>query len=154
VSTVFAGFDAMSRELAMADNMRAELPCASLRQAAIRFYIRGAVIHSDCGGQYTSSAFKALATKLKLLRSMNSAGGRCYDNSRCESQWGRFKVEKIYQINSTKFTIEEMKTKIFAYFMGYWSNRRICSAIGGMPPAEKRRRYFEHFAAALSAKPI
>ena len=25
-----------------------------------------------------------------------------------------------------------------------WNNRRICSSIGGMPPAVKRRRYYEN----------
>jgi transposase InsO family protein len=130
------------------------LPVASLKQAAVRFDIRGAVIHSDCGSQYTSAAFRDLANTLKLRQSMNSAGGRCHDNARCESQWARFKTEKIYKIDSTKFTMEEMKTMIFRYFMSYWANRRICSAIGGMPPAEKRRRYYEHFAAALKALPI
>ena len=28
------------------------------------------------------------------------------------------------------------------YFMSYWSNSRICSAIGGIPPAVKRRRFY------------
>jgi transposase len=31
---------------------------------------------------------------------------------------------------------------IWRYYMSYWNNRRICSSIGGMPPAEKRRRYY------------
>jgi transposase InsO family protein len=112
------------------------------------------VIHSDRGGQYTSGEFRELVKLLRLRQSMNSAAGRCFDNARCESQWARFKVEKIYKIDSKKYTMDEMKTIIFRYFMGYWANRRICSAIGGMPPAEKRRRYYEHFANALSAKPI
>ena len=31
---------------------------------------------------------------------------------------------------------------IWRYHMSYWNNRRICSSIGGMPTAEKRRRYY------------
>jgi transposase InsO family protein len=27
---------------------------------------------------------------------MNSAGGRCHDNAKCESLWGRFKEELLY----------------------------------------------------------
>ena len=27
---------------------------------------------------------------------MNSAGGRCHDNARCESMWARFKAELLY----------------------------------------------------------
>ena len=43
---------------------------------------------------------------------------------------------------STDYTIEQLKTMIWRYYMSYWNNRRICSSIGGMPPAEKRRRYY------------
>ena len=45
------------------------------------------------------------------------------------------------------YVIEELKTLIWRYFMSYWNNRRICTAIGGVPPAVKRRNYY----AALSA---
>lgn len=69
---------------------------------------------------------------------------RCHDNARCESMWARMKEELFYSRNrkSEDYTIEELKTMIWRYFMSYWNNRRICSAIGGMPPAEKRRRYY------------
>jgi transposase InsO family protein len=154
VSTVFDCFDSMPLGLAMADNMRAELPCMSLQQAATRFDLRGAVIHDDRGGQYTSYEFRELVKSLQMRQSMNSAGGRCYDNARCESNWGRFKVEKIYPIDSKKLTKEEMKGVIFRYFMSYWTNRRISTANGGMPPMLKRKQYYEHFAVALSAKPL
>ena len=40
------------------------------------------------------------------------------------------------------YTIEALKTMVWRYFMSYWSNRRICSAIGGITPAVKRRRFF------------
>ena len=45
---------------------------------------------------------------------------------------------------STDYTVEELKIMIWRYFMSYWNNRRICSSIGGMPPAVKRRRYYEN----------
>ena len=44
-------------------------------------------------------------------------------------------------------TVQELKTMVWRYFMSYWSNRRICSSIGGIPPAVKRQRFY----AALSA---
>ena len=43
---------------------------------------------------------------------------------------------------STDYTIEQLKTMIWRDYMSYWNNRRICSSIGGMPPAEKSRRYY------------
>jgi transposase InsO family protein len=154
VSTVFDCFDAYPLGLAMADHMRAELACDSLLQAATRFDLRGAIIHDDRGGQYTSGAFKELVKALQMHHSMNSAGGRCQDNARCESLWARFKTEKIYRMDTTQYTIEEMRGVIYRYFMSYWANRRINTAIGGVPPATKRALYYEHFAEALKAKPI
>ena len=80
-------------------------------------------------------------------KAMNSAGGRCHDNARCESIRGlvtRMKNELFYSRGrrSTDYTTEQLKTMIWRYYMSYWNNRRICSSIGGMPPAEKRRRYY------------
>jgi len=72
---------------------------------------------------------------------MNSAGGRCHDNARCESMWTRMKVELFYSRKDKpeNYTVEELKTKIWRYYMSYWNNRRICSANGGLPPVLKRR---------------
>ena len=79
-----------------------------------------------------------------IVQSMNSAGGRCHDNARCESVWARMKEELFYNRGrkSENYTIEALKTMVWRYFMSYWSNRRICSAIGGIPPAVKRRRFY------------
>ena len=76
---------------------------------------------------------------------MNSAGGRCHDNARCESMWARMKEELFYSRNdkSENYTIEELKTMVWRYFMSYWANRRICTANAGLPPAVKRKRYYE-----------
>ena len=85
-----------------------------------------------------------LSKKYGIVQSMNSAGGRCHDNARCESIWARMKEELFYNRGrrSENYTIEALKTMVWRYFMSYWSNRRICSAIGGIPPAVKRRRFF------------
>ena len=34
--------------------------------------------------------------KYGIIQSMNSAGGRCHDNARCESMWARMKEELFY----------------------------------------------------------
>lgn len=84
------------------------------------------------------------ASEIWVKPSMNSAGGRCHDNASCESMWARMKNELFYSRGrrSTDYTTEQLKTMIRCYCMSYWNNRRICSSIGGMPPAEKRRRYY------------
>ena len=82
---------------------------------------------------------------------MNGAEGRQYDNARCESICGQgtqMTEEWFYSRSSrsTDYTTEQLKTMIWRYYMSYWNNRRICSVIGGMPPAEKRRRYYSAMA--------
>lgn len=150
VSAIFDCFDVAVVGLAMADNMWAEL-CVETPVNAYRTYpdLRGCIIHSDRGSQYTSEIYRNAISKYGIIQSMNSAGGRCHDNARCESMWARLKEELLYgRYNTEKLTIEELKTIIWRYFMSYWNNRRICTANGGLPPMEKRRRY------ELSAKRV
>ena len=105
--------------------------------------MRGAILHSDRGSQYTSALFRENLDKFGIIQSMNSAAGRCYDNAKCESMWGRFKEEKLYKTDTSKMTMAEVKSMIWRYFYSYWNNRRICSAIGGMAPMTKRKLYFD-----------
>ena len=130
----------------MADNMKAEL-CVQTVENAVRAYpeLRGAVLHSDRGSQYTSEKYRKTITKYGFVQSMNSAGGRCHDNARCESMWARMKEELFYSRNrkSKNYTIEELKSMIWRYFMSYWNNRRICSGNGGLPPALKRKQFYK-----------
>ena len=145
VSAIFDCYDLLPVGLVMADHMRAELCCETLNHANLRFpEIRGAIVHSDRGSQYTSAAYRAVIQKYGIVQSMNSAGGRCHDNARCESIWARMKEELFYNRGRKfeNYTIEALKMIVLRYFMSYWSNRRICSAIGGIPPAVKRRRFF------------
>jgi transposase InsO family protein len=139
-------YDASVLGLAMVDNMRAEL-CVQTVENAVKAYpgIKGAILHSDRGSQYTSEKYRLAIAESGLVQSMNSTGGRCHDNARCESFWARMKEELFYSRNrkSENYTIEELKTMIWRYFMSYWNNRRICSANDGLPPAVKRRRYYE-----------
>lgn len=144
VSADFDCFDAMVLGLAMADNMRAEL-CVKTLEEACRSHrgLCGAVVHSDRGSQYTSEKYRAAIAKYGIRQSMNSAGGICHDNARCESMWARMKSELFYdRLDPERLTIEELKTLVWRFFMSYWNRRRICSANGGLPPALKRQRYF------------
>ena len=80
---------------------------------------------------------------------MNSDGGRCHDNARCESFWARMKSELFYDRYVTQdMSVEELKSLIWRYFFSYWNNRRICSANGGLPPMVKRRLYYDSLTCA------
>jgi transposase InsO family protein len=145
-SSVFDCFDNACLGLSMADNMRTELCVETLIQAAGRYDLQGAVSHSDRGSQYTSEEYRQMLARLGIIQSMNGAAGRCHDNAKCESMWARGKEEIMACYDTKKMTCEQLKQLIFRYYMGYWNNRRICSAIGGMPPAVKRGAYFEMLA--------
>ena len=146
VSAIFDCFDLMPLGLAIEDNMRASLCCHTLENAKKAYPdITGCIIHSDRGSQYTSTEYRAVIQKYGIIQSMNSAGGRCHDNAGCESMWARMKEELFYSRNdkSENYTIAELKTKIWRYYMSYWANRRICTANGGLPPAVKRKHYYD-----------
>ena len=118
VSAIFDCYDLMPVGLAMANHMRAELCCETLKNESLRYPdICGAIIHSDRGSQYTSSAYRTSIQKYGIVQSMNSAGGRCHDNARCESIWARMKEELFYN-RTENYTIEALKTMVWRYFMG------------------------------------
>ena len=66
--------------------MRAAL-CVQTLENAKKSYpeIKGCIINSDRGSQYTSTEYRTVIQKYGIIQSMNSAGGRCHDNARCES---------------------------------------------------------------------
>ena len=144
VSAIFDCFDSSVIGLAMDTNMKASL-CKETPENAAKAYpgIRGAIIHSDRGIQYTSQLYREAIQKYGIQQSMNSAGGRCHDNARCESMWARMKTELLYdRYDTEKMTTDELKTIIWRYFTSYWNNRRICSTNRGLPPMIKRQQYY------------
>lgn len=145
VSAVFDCFDSAVIGLAMDTSMKASLCVQTIENACIAYpALRGAIIHSDRGTQYTSQIYRDAIAKYGIQQSMNSAGGRCHDNARCESMWARMKSELLYdRYNTETMSTHELKTVIWRYFISYWNNRRICSTNGGLPPMIKRKRYFE-----------
>jgi transposase InsO family protein len=145
-SAVFDCFDNTCLAISMADNMRKELVIETFEQAAGQYDLRGAISHSDRGSQYTSMEFRGVMGQLGITQSMNGAAGRCHDNAKCESMWARGKNEIMSCYNTKKMSCEELKRLIFRYYLGYWNNRRICSAIGGIPPTIKRGAYYEKLA--------
>ena len=145
VSAIVDCYDLSVLGLAMDINMKATL-CEQTLENAVKAYpqLCGAIIHSDRSAQYTSELYRNAVRKYNIRQSMNSAGGRCHDNARCESVWARFKEELLYgRYNTTKLTIEQLKTLVWRYFISYWNNRRICSANGGLPPMVKRRQFYD-----------
>ncbi len=150
VSAIFDCFDSAVIGLAMDTNMRATL-CERTLDNALMAYpdLRGAILHSDRGSQYTSELYRSAIARHGIRQSMNSAGGRCHDNARCESMWARLKSELLYgRYNTEDMTIEELKQLIWRYFISYWNNRRVCTTNGGLPPMLKRQQYYASLSTA------
>ena len=144
VSCIFDCFDTAVLGLAMDTNMKTPLCIKTLANACLLYpELRNAIIHSDRGSQYTSKEYREVISLYGIRQSMNSAGGRCHDNARCESMWARMKEELFYgRIRTEDYTVEELKEMVWRYFMSYWNNRRICTAKGGLPPMVKRQKYY------------
>ena len=124
VSAIYDFFDSAVLGLAMDTNMKATL-CEKTLEKAYKAYpnIRGCILHSDRGTQYTSELHREAIKEYGIQQSMNSAGGRCHDNVRCESIWARLKEELLYgRYDTSTMTILEKKL-IWRYFISYWNNR-------------------------------
>lgn len=150
-SVIFDCFDLTALEISMDTNMKTELCIETVKNAVMSYPdLRGAILHSDRGSQYTSENYREALKRARFVQSMNSDGGRCHDNARCESMWARMKEELFYSRirKSENYTVAQLKTMIWRYYMSYWNNRRICSANGGLPPAVKRKRYYESLVSA------
>ena len=92
-------------------NMRATL-CEQTLENACKAYpmLRGAILHSDRGTQYTSELYRKAINRYGIVQSMNSAGGRCHDNAGCESMWARFNPVSFINHPGTQFFYNNFNT--------------------------------------------
>jgi putative transposase len=127
--------------LMMDTNMKKELCIKTITEAYREFDIKsGVIIHSDSGAQYTSDAYKRTLGTLHAVQSMSGVG-KCWDNSRMESWFATLKKEKIYQLDTTKLTVEEVKTIVWRYTFAYYNTKRVTTVNpGGWPPTVYREK--------------
>ena len=110
--------------LNMDNNMRAELCVNTFQNAADRYKLKGAILHSDRGSQYTSHAYRCALSKEGVTQSL-SGTGKCFDNAKMESFFATLKKELLYQIPTTRMTTEDVKKEIFRYVFIYYNRIRI-----------------------------
>ena len=140
IAPVFDCYDEAIVGLTMDDNMCKELCIQAFEDACKQTGARGMILHSDRGSQFTSGAFRSTLKKYEAIQSMSSVG-RCYDNCRMESFFATLKKEKLYRINTKRYSVEQMKTIVFRYIMIYYNRIRIyTSNPGGLPPMVYRMR--------------
>ena len=64
--------------------------------------------------------------------------GKCYDNCRMESFFATIKKEKLYQMDTARMTVEEVKKEVWRYIFAYYNTIRISTVNGGLPPTKYR----------------
>jgi putative transposase len=127
--------DLCSRKIvgyALADHLRAELTCDTLRQAIDRRRPgRGLLHHSDRGVQYACRQYQDLLAAHHMTCSM-SRKGNCYDNAPVESFFGTLKRELVHHHRWA--TREQAKAAIVAFIEVFYNRQRRHSAIGYQSP--------------------
>ena len=124
ISPILDCFNGEILSLCMANNMRKELCIDTVAAAAGRFPIRGAILHSDRGSQYTSEAFRITLAAKGLVQSLSGVA-HCYDNARMESFFATLKKELIYRIPAYRMRMEEVRTLVFRYVFTYYNRVRV-----------------------------
>lgn len=132
--------DLFSRKIigwAMEENMREPLVISALRGAIrVRQPQRGAIHHSDRGGQYAGTEYRAIQDRAGLQTSM-SRTANCYDNAFMESCIGTVKSE----LEMTEYASRQAARKEIPDYIAYFNNDRIHSAIDYMTPADFERKH-------------
>lgn len=135
ISPVLDCYNGEILSLCMDNNMRKELVIKTVDAAAKKFPVRGAVLHSDRGSQYTSDDFKEELSRLGIKQSLSGVN-HCYDNARMESFFATLKKELIYRLPVYNMLAEEVKDIVFRYVFVYYNRIRVYTANpDGLPPA-------------------
>lgn len=96
------------------------------------------ILHSDRGCHYRWPGWIKRVDDAGLTRSM-SRKGCSPDNSACEGFFGRMKNEMFYGRSWQGVTLENFMQQIEAYMIWY-RDERIKLSLGGLSPAEFRRK--------------
>jgi putative transposase len=113
-------------------SMTEALPLAALKQAIrSRQPKPGLVHHTDRGGQYAATQYRAVLARAGMKQSMSRVAD-CYDNAFMESCFGTFKRE----MEMTEYeTVESARTEVAEYIRYYRFDRKH-SAIGYLTPVQ------------------
>ena len=99
----------------------------------------GLVHHSDAGSQYTSFVFTAHLIEAGVDASIGTVGD-ALDNALMESTIGLYKTELIKKEGPWR-SLADVELATAAY-VDWFNNKRLHTAIGGIPPAEYEAAYY------------
>jgi transposase InsO family protein len=125
--------DRYSRALvgwSIAGSMAESLVLEVLRQAIRGRHPRvGLIHHSDRGGQYAGTRYRAALRRAGMSQSMSRADN-CYDNAFMESCWGTFKRE----FEMAEYESVAAARRIIAGYVRYYRFERKHSSLGYLTP--------------------
>lgn len=94
-----------------------ELVLNALDQLKEKKFVKGAILHSDQGVQFTNSRYQMRVKKMELTPSM-SRKGNCWDNACIENFFSHLKVEMkcFFENIQTPFEVINAATQYIHYF--------------------------------------
>ena len=127
--------DRFSRDLvgwSVAASMTEALPLAALKQAIrVRQPKSGLMHHTDRGGQYAGTQYRAVLRRAGVRQSMSRADN-CYDNAFMESCFGTFKTE----MEMADYECEASARDAVAEYVSYYRFDRKHSSLGYLTPTQ------------------
>lgn len=108
--------------------------------------LAGAMIHSDQGSPYFSSAWIDECNRRGMTRSM-SGRGQCWDNAVIENFFSRMKCELniTKRTRIQKFSAHEIEDMVLRY-INWFNNKRIQKKLGYLSPVEFRDKKLKELA--------
>jgi putative transposase len=156
----FSGFcyaafiiDCFSRRIVgwqLARHLRAELALDALEMAiwSRRSALCGLVHHTDRGGQYLAIRYTERLADVGAVASVGSRGDS-YDNALAESVVGLYKTELVRARGPWR-GLDDLEIATLEW-VDWWNHRRLHSAIGMIPPAEREQAHHEEAQRAAAA---
>lgn len=106
----------------------------TLKKAKKKRNVKGVLLHSDQGFQYTSRLYNNLIKKYQMKASM-SRKGNCWDNACMENFFSHFKTECIYLYSSK--TAEAVKDAVCKYIR-FYNHQRFQKKLNNLSPYQYR----------------
>lgn len=131
--------DRYSRKIvgwSLAEGMDVSLVIRTLRSAiTARQPPADLIHHTDRGGQYAATSYRAILRRAAMRQSMSRAGD-CYDNAFMESCYGTIKTE----LEMSEYPSYQTASNELACYLNYYNRQRKHSAIGYRSPEQFESR--------------
>lgn len=122
----------------ISDTIDKDLSVETIKQLSKKCNLKGSLIHSDQGVNYTCYKYVSLLEKLEVTQSM-SRRGNCWDNAKAESFFSHYKCETVKIMKKQIHNIHDV-IRITNEYMDYYINFRPQKALGGLTPSAYKKQ--------------